>query len=147
MPSSFKGATSKERRQVPVPIPPSTAALLDQMRGNRDDEAPLLIKADGARWQGTNGSDYRDLFRDVVERAGFDPDHITTYALRHSSICRSLLSGCPTTITAKLHDTSTKEIERHYAKYILDFSDQHARRALLQAPAGTNVVALPGRRS
>jgi integrase len=147
LPSSFKGATSKERRQVPVPIPPGTAALLDQMRGDRDDDAPLLIKADGTRWQETNGSDYRDLFRAVVERAGFDPDHVTTYALRHSSICRALLNGVPTTIVGKLHDTSTKEIERHYAKYILDFSDAHARRALLQAPAGSNVVALPGRRS
>jgi hypothetical protein len=70
--------------------------------------------------------------------------------LRHSSICRALLNGIPTAITAKLHDTSSREIEAHYAAYILDVAgDVLSRKGLLrpEAPTADNVVTLPGRRS
>jgi len=43
-----------------------------------------------------------------------------------------------------LHDTSSREIEAHYANYIADFADEVARRGLLQPepPVDDNVVAL-----
>jgi len=90
------------------------------------------------------------IFREVAERAGFDPDVITCYALRHSSICRALLKGVPVSVVAKLHDTSSDEIEAHYAAYILDVAgDTLSRQGLLQieSQAGDNVIVLPGRRS
>ena len=74
---------------------------------------------------------------------------ITSYALRHSSICRALLKSVPVSVVAKLHDTSSREIEAHYAAYILDVAgDALSRQGLLQieSQAGDNVIALPGRR-
>jgi hypothetical protein len=85
----------------------------------------------------------------VAERAGFDPDVITSYALRHSSICRGLLNGVPVSVVAKLHDTSSDEIENHYAAYILDVAgDVLSRKGLLrtEAPTADNVVTLSGLR-
>jgi len=43
-----------------------------------------------------------------------------------------------------LHDTSTKMIEKHYAKYITEHSDDISRHALLhhEPPAADNVAAL-----
>jgi integrase len=145
MPSSFKGegGQTKGRKRVPVPITIVLAGKLKDAAGDRPIDAPLLINTDGVRWE---ESSYRRCFLEpfqcVVERAGLDPK-ITGYALRHSSIVRQLLAGVPTTVVAQLHDTSTKEIERHYAAYISDFADAIARRALLDTgmPAG-NVVPL-----
>jgi hypothetical protein len=36
---------------------------------------------------------------------------------------------------AQLHDTSSKQIEAHYARYISHVSDHQVRPALLEAPA------------
>jgi hypothetical protein len=60
-----------------------------------------------------------------------------------------LLKGVPVSVVAKLHDTSSDEIEAHYAAYILDVAgDALSRKGLLQieSPATDNVVPLPGRR-
>jgi integrase len=149
MPTSYKGRGEKERQHVPVPITTSLAALLDELRRNRPRDAPLLLKSDGTRWLATNKSEQWDLFRDVAERAKLDPDEITCYALRHSSICRGLLNGVPVSIVARLHDTSAREIEGHYAAYILDVAaDALSRKGLLrpEAPTADNVVTLPGPR-
>jgi integrase len=145
MPTSYKGNKQKERQQVPVPISVSLAALLKELRGNRPPDAPLLIKGDSTRWLETNKSEHWNIFRAVAERAGFDPDQITSYALRHSSICRSLLKGVPVSIVAKLHDTSAREIEAHYGHFILDVAgDAIARKGLLQPElsAADNVIPL-----
>ena len=145
MPTSYKGRGQKERQHVAVPIPVGLSVLLKEMRGNRALDAPLLIKGDGTRWLERNKSEQWTIFRAVAERAGFDPDEITTYALRHSSICRSLLKGSPISLVARLHDTSAREIENHYGHYILDVAgDAIARKGLLQPelPTGDNVIAL-----
>ena len=76
-----------------MPITAALAALLAELKGDRPDDAPLLRKSDGSRWLEINKSEHWNLFRAVAERAGFDPDVITSYALRHSSICRALLNG------------------------------------------------------
>jgi integrase len=149
MPTSYKGRGQKQRQQVSVPIPDSLAALLKKLRGDRPPDAPLLIKGDGTRWLEKNKSEQWNIFRAVAEHAGFDPDEITTYALRHSSICRSLLKGSPISLVARLHDTSSDEIDSHYAAYILDIAgDALSRKGLLQieSPVADNVVTLPGRR-
>ena len=151
MPTSYKGRGQKEKQQqVPVPITATLAALLTELKGDRPDDAPLLPKSDGSRWLEINKSEHWNLFRAVAERAGFDPDVITSYALRHASICRALLNGVPISIVSRLHDTSAREIEAHYAAYILDVAGGAiSRKALLQLeqPPGDNVVPLPGRRA
>jgi integrase len=145
MPTSYKGGRGqKERQHVPVPIPISLAALLKELRGDRPHDAPLLIKSDGTRWLERNKSEQWAVFRTVAERAGFDPNEITSYCLRHSSVCRSLLKHVPVSVVARLHDTSSDEIEAHYAAYILDVAGTISRKALLQPEqqAGDNVIAL-----
>ena len=111
MPPSYKGRGEKERQHVPVPITAALAALLGELKGAT---GPRRTAAAQERWHavaGTNKSDHWSMFRAVAERAEFDPDEITSYALRHSSICRSLLKGVPVSVVAKLHDTSSDEIE------------------------------------
>jgi integrase len=145
MPTSYKGRGQKEKQHVPVPITAALAALLAELRGDRSADAPLLVKSDGTRWLESNKSEHWNMFRVVTERAGFDPDTITTYALRHSSICRALLKGVPVSIVARLHDTSAREIEAHYAAYILDVAgDALSRKGLLPeaTPTADNVVPL-----
>jgi integrase len=149
MPTSYKGRGQKEKQQVPVPITAALAALLAELKGDRPNDPPLLRKSDGSRWLEINKSEHWNLFREVAERAGFDPDLVTSYALRHSSICRALLKGVPVSIVARLHDTSAREIESHYAAYILDVTDEALlRKGLLQseARAADNVVSLPSER-
>jgi site-specific recombinase XerD len=121
-----------------VPITSALAALLAELKDDRADDAPLLTKRDNSRWLEINKSEHWNLFRAVAERAGFDPDLITTYALRHSSICRSLINGVPVSVVAKLHDTSSREIEAHYAAHILDVTgDALSRKGLLHPKAMT----------
>jgi integrase len=150
MPTSYKGRGEKERQQVPVPITVGLSVLLDELRRDRPHAAPLLLKGDGTRWLETNKSEQWTIFRAVAERAKLDADEITCYALRHSSICRALLKGVPVSVVAKLHDTSGREIEAHYAAYILDVTgDVLSRKGLLrpEAPSADNVVVpMPGRR-
>ena len=129
MPSSFKGREQKKITHRPVPITPALAAALK--KGDRPAEAPLLRKRDGTAWQATSTVDHRDLFRRAVERVELGVAGVTSYALRHSSIVRALLGGVPVAIVAQLHDTSVREIEAHYAAFILDHSDALARRTLL----------------
>jgi integrase len=148
MPTSYKGRGQKEKQQVPVPITATLAVLLAELKGDRPDDALLLLKSDRSRWLEINKSEHWNLFRAVAERAGFDPDVITSYALRHSSICRALLNGVPVSVVAKLHDTSSREIEAHYAAHILDVTgDVLSRKGLLrpEAPTVENVVPLSGR--
>ena len=146
MPTSYKGRGQKEKQHVPVPITAALAAVLVELKGDRADDAPLLAKSDGSRWLEINKSEHWNLFRTVAERAGFDPDLITSYALRHSSICRALLNGVPVSVVAKLHDTSSREIEAHYAAYILDVAgDVLSRKGLLrpEAPTGGTIDLAP----
>jgi integrase len=145
MPSSFKGAggSVKQITHRPVPIPASLAAALQEARGNRSDDAPLLLKRDGTAWQATSTCDHRDLFARAVERAGLDSG-LTSYCLRHSSIARALLGHVPAMIVSMQHDTSVREIEKHYGAFITDHSDSLARQAMLDTadPVDGNVVRL-----
>src|SRR6202022_4272459 len=106
MPSSFKGHGEKQITHRPVPITQELAAALESARGDRPDDAPLLLKQDGTRWQEVYTSDHRTLFRRTIERAELDPNEVTSYALRHSSIVRCLLGHVPSMVTAMQHDTS-----------------------------------------
>jgi integrase len=145
MPLSAKGrARSKRHERRPVPITPTLAAVLKQGAQDRAPDAPLLLRANGERWGHGRRRHHRDDFRAVIEAAGLDPDEVTLYALRHSSIVRQLLANVPIRIVATLHDTSVNMIERTYSRYIASHSDEIARRALLeiQQPSAPNVVPL-----
>jgi integrase len=149
MPLSAKGRMrAKKHERRPVPIPSALAAVLKQKAAGRPHDAPLLLRGNGSGWGHSNRARHRDDFRAVVAAVGLDPDAVTLYALRHSSIVRQLLANTPIRITATLHDTSVAQIERNYSRHISEHSDPLARRALLDlsAPIGVNVVPLANKR-
>jgi len=146
MPLSAKGrARNKRHERRPVPITPALAAVLKQEAAGRPHDAPLLLRDRGERWGHGRRRHHRNDFRAVIEAAGLDPNEVTLYALRHSSIVRQLLANVPIRIVATLHDTSVKMIERSYSHFIASHSDEIARRALLEITAqaaAANVVPL-----
>jgi integrase len=132
MPLSAKGRMrAKRHERRPVPIPSALAAVLAQTAKDRPIDAPLLIRGNGQAWGHSNRARHRNDFRVVVAAAGLDPDEVTLYSLRHSSIVRQLTANVPIRITAALHDTSVGQIERNYSRHIAEHSDTLARRAML----------------
>jgi integrase len=150
MPCSAKGRMRNKRHELrPVPITSALASVLKQEAQGRAPDAALLLRGNGEIWGHGRRRHHRNDFRAAVESAGLDPDQVTLYALRDSSIVRQLLANVPIRIVATLHDTSVKMIERTYSRNIAEHTDALARRALLDTaqPPADNVVALSGRRS
>jgi integrase len=151
MPCSRKGGGRRAITRKPVPITLSLAAKLKAAAAGRAPDSPLLLRADGLRWQAGSKNDHSQSFARAALAAGavIDGKPVTAYALRHSSIVRSLLSGVPARITAAVHDTSVVELERTYSAFITDHADAIARRGLLAPLAATHakVVPLAGRKS
>ena len=149
VPRSGKGGgdrVEKKTQTVPVPITAALALRLKQSAAGRPGDAPLLLRANGTAWAADPSYQYRRDVREVVTAIGLDPDVVTMYSLRHSSIVRGLLLNVPIRVIASTHDTSVAMIEKHYSKHIAAHSDQLSRAALLQdAPIGGNVVAIAGR--
>ena len=147
IPRSGKGGARERARKMqdrrPVPITPALAARLRQAAAGRETDAPLLLRQSGEPWGYRRSDHYRDDIREVVAAVGL-PATTTLYALRHSAIVRRLLANTPVRIVADLSDTSVREIERHYARYISEHADEVARRGLidLAQPAASNVVPL-----
>jgi integrase len=132
MPLSAKGRMrAKRHERRPVPIPAALASVLAQEAAGRPIEDPLLIRTNGRPWGHSKVARHRDDFRAVVAAAELDPDAVTLYALRHSSIVRQLTANVPIRIVAALHDTSVGQIERNYSRHIAEHSDTLARRAIL----------------
>jgi integrase len=142
MPSARKGRHKKIVRR-PVPISAELALRLKLFGKGRPAHAPLLLAPDGNPWR---HDCQRRPFRRTVERVGLDPDEVTLYALRHSSIVRQLLAGVGARVVASAHDTSVLMLEKTYSRYITDHSDALVRKTLLDLsqPAAANVVPLKG---
>jgi integrase len=145
IPPSRKGgrkAAAKKRPHIPVPIPASLVASLQQAAAGREPDDLLLIRADGEAW---GSRDLEKPFRAAVVAAGLDGT-FTSYCLRHSSIVRQLLRGLPASLVGSLHDTSETEIRKHYGRYIADVADHLARSALLDLAPATVIPIEAGKR-
>jgi integrase len=128
MPTSRKGRGVRMIKHRPVPIPLRLATKLQELTASRDKTAPLLIGPRGGAWK---KSDHPDrLFARAIKELGRDPEVITLYALRHSSIVRQILAGVPIRIVAVGHDTSVSQIEATYSRHIGDHSDALVRGAM-----------------
>jgi integrase len=128
MPASRKGGRHKRKvSHVPVPIPAALAAKLKAECEGRPADAPLLTAPDGNAWRHSKHANDHALFDQAIAQAGIDPK-TTMYHLRHSSVVRMLVNRVPIAIVSRLHDTSTKQIEGHYA-YIADYADDVSRPA------------------
>ncbi|TYL85723.1 site-specific integrase [Bradyrhizobium cytisi] len=135
MPKSGKGGSknraARKAERFSVAITAALALKLKAAAKGRAPDAPLLLQADGAPWGERPSDNYREDIRAVVTAIGEDPDTVSMYALRHSSIVRALLLNVPVRIVAASHDTSVAAIERHYSKFIVEHADDISRRALL----------------
>ena len=149
MPKSAKGGgrnrSVKKAERYSVPITTQLAAKLKAAAKGRADNVPLLLQSDGSPWADNPGQSYHRDVNKVVTAIGLNPAEVTMYSLRHSSIVRMLLRNVPIRLVASLHNTSVAMIERHYSKYITEYSvDDITRAGLLSEPvaAGDNVVGL-----
>jgi len=148
MPKSGKGGNrnraERKLQRYSVSITPHLAAKLREAAKGRVDDAPLLLQRDGTPWGNNPGQSYHRYVDKIVTAIGLDPAKVSMYAMRHSSVVRRLLAHMPAALVAATHDTSEKMIRAHYAKFITEHADDHARVGLLQhePPGGDNVVAL-----
>jgi integrase len=148
MPKSGKGGgrnrSQKKTERYSVPITVQLAAKLKAAAASRPDDAPLLVQSDGTPWGRNPGQRYHRHVAEVVTVIGLDPDVVTMYALRHSSIVRMLLQNIPARVIAGLHNTSIRMLEANYSRFITEHSDDISRKALLQPEPqiGSNVVAI-----
>ncbi len=92
MPSSRKGRGKKKITRRQIPIPATLATRLGEAADRRPQDVPLLTKSSGEPWK---KGDHTRLFRRTAKRARLDPEIVTIYALRHSSITRQLKAGVP----------------------------------------------------
>jgi integrase len=148
MPKSSKGGgrnrSQKRTERYSVPITVQLAARLKAAVRGRADDAPLLVQSDGTPWGRNPGQRYHRHVAKVVTAIGLDPEVVTMYALRHSSIVRMLLQNIPARVVASLHNTSIRMLEANYSRFITEYSDDITRAGLLSqpTPAADNVVAL-----
>jgi integrase len=148
MPKSSKGGgrnrSQKKTERYSVPITVQLAAKLKAAARGRADDAPLLVQSDGTPWGRNPGQRYHRHVAEIVTTIGLDPDVVTMYALRHSSIVRMLLQNIPARVIASLHNTSIRMLEANCSRFITEHSDDVSRKALLQHELliGSNVVAI-----
>jgi hypothetical protein len=103
----------------------STEILLWRWVHKRVGNPPRWIKDKRRTWG--DASEVKNLWAKTVELSVV-PDDTIMYALRHSSIVRSLMANLPVRLVAALHDTSVDMIEKHYSAFILDMADELARK-------------------
>ncbi|WP_425069196.1 integrase [Reyranella sp.] len=141
MPGSVKGRTQRVKPPVAIPLTEDVIARLVPATQGRAAEEPLLERWSFRRTgKGAWGRDTRRAWGwaheadrwwpAAVARAGVPADTVM-YALRHSSIVRGLKAMLPVRLVAALHDTSIEMIEAHYAAFIVDATEDLARRAAL----------------
>ncbi|WP_396604718.1 site-specific integrase [Bradyrhizobium sp. YCK136] len=110
----------RDPEQRSVPITPKLAEMLRKRATARGMKRALFDRI----WN------MSQRFRVVLDRLGLDLS-LSPYTLRHSSIIRQIRSNVPLRIIAFTHDTSVQEIERTYARYLGNASDDLSRRGLL----------------
>jgi hypothetical protein len=146
---SAKGGGKKRAARIArtfrVEILPELARKLRARAAGRKPGEPLLLQGDGQPWGDSPSYVYRRPMRDVIAAAGLDPDVVTPYWLRHTSIHCQLLANIPIRVVAANHDTSVQKIEENYTHNITEHSDAISRQALQQRFAPTladNVISL-----
>ena len=104
-----RNRSAKKTERYSVPITVQLAAKLKAAAKGRADDAPLRLQSDGRSWGDNPGQSYHRDVDKVVTGIGLDPDEVTMYALRHSSIVRMLLQNVPIRLVASLHNTSVRD--------------------------------------
>ncbi|MFK4727121.1 hypothetical protein ABIE89_008221 [Bradyrhizobium niftali] len=110
----------RDPEQRATSITPKLARMLRARADARGPKRPLFDR----RW------DTSARFRTVLARLDLDQT-LTPYVLRHSSIIRQIRSNTPTRLVAFHHDTSVAEIEKTYARFLNNATDDLTRKGLL----------------
>lgn len=138
VPGSYKGRGGNGG-SVPIPVGEDVIEILSPVL-SRPKEAPLFERwsyeqeAGSIVWRKSERGPWKTAeisrpWHAIRERARMP--EVIPYALRHSSIVRGLRNRLPIQHVAKLHNTSVKMIERHYAKYISTALEDLARAAVV----------------
>jgi integrase len=142
MPSSRKGKNRQPGARAAVPATIDVMQRLLPAIDGRGEDEPLLLRwsyrqtGGPGNWTKDKRQAWRradeidELWPKTVALAGIPADTVM-YALRHSSIVRSLKKNLPVRLVAALHDTSVEMIEKHYAAYIIDMTEEMARQTLM----------------
>ncbi|RJF86106.1 integrase [Sphingomonas cavernae] len=140
VPPSRKGRGKKVSAHIRVQVGADIIEALRPAIEDRPFDAPLLERW---RYKQTSPTNWERVARQpwktpsemtrwwnrVVEAAGLPG--VIPYALRHSSIVRSIRMGLPIRLVAALHDTSVAMIEKHYSRWITEGLDELAARAVV----------------
>jgi integrase len=157
VPVSHKGRGSKATSHTAVPLPDEVIAALTPVINGRHGTDYLLERrqiesvegqvgewvANGRRgpWQ-SPGELGESRWPAILKKAGLKAD-LVPYCLRHSSIVAWLVDRFPTRYVAQLHDTSSKMIEQHYARFVTDaFDDLASARVKAKSFGGAEIVPL-----
>jgi integrase len=141
VPVSAKGRGEKRLTHTAVAVGADIVDLLGPAVAGRKGHEPLFLRP---RWQQQKVGNWVKVGREpwrypseltrpwseILAEAGL-PVSTVPYALRHSSIARSLRAHLPVRLVASQHDTSAAMIEKHYAAYIVDPMDELAARAVV----------------
>jgi integrase len=139
VPASAKGRVSKSGAPIAVPISDDVAAQLRPLTYGRMGHEVLLSRRPGVPW--VHANEMRDRWHAALAAAGL-PAGLVPYALRHSSIVRSLSAGVPIRFVAMTHDTSIKMLEQHYARFVTGEVEDRVRAALVSFETA-EIVKLP----
>jgi integrase len=139
-----KARARKMAERVSVPISTGLAGRLREASAKRPADAPLLLQSNGKPWGYRRSDLYRRDVAAVVAALGLD-EGTTLYCLRHTAITRQLLLNTPIRLVAACADTSVREIERHYSRFVSAHADTDAlmRRALPEASSPVDDVVVP----
>lgn len=148
VPTSRKGRGIKQVTHTAVPLADDVVARLRSLAAGRAGHEVLLMRwhhrqvtgepASGTvpQWERENrrpwqsSSELTRPWRVAVKTVGLSAD-VVPYALRHSSIVRGLRAGLPVRLVAAAHDTSSAMIEKHYAAFVVDMTEDLLRRAVV----------------
>ena len=148
LPLSRKGRGTKQQSHIAVPLPDDVVDRLRPLTAGRRGHDPLLTRWHHRQVAAEPGTGRLGPWERVERRAwthaaemtrGWNralaaaelPADLVPYSLRHSSIVRGLRAGLPVRLVAAVHDTSLSMVEKHYAAFIVDQSEELLRRALV----------------
>jgi integrase len=140
VPAAAKGRVVRQKPKIAVPVGPDVINALAAVLERRKGQEILLERwrsrqVGPAAWERisrgpwSSAAEMTRPWAAARKLAGI-PDAIP-YALRHSSIVKGLQKGVPTRVVAAVHDTSSSMIEKHYASFILDATEEIVRRAIV----------------
>ncbi|WP_144186410.1 tyrosine-type recombinase/integrase [Elioraea rosea] len=147
VPASAKGRAGRSKPPIAIPVGSDVIDALRPAMAGRGGHEPLLMRwlhkrapvtpqnAGRIEWIRDRREPWRvgaDMARpwDEAIAAARLPAGIVPYALRHTSIVRALTKGLPLRLVAAMHDTSVAMIEKHYAAYIVDATEELMRNAI-----------------